>query len=318
LVRVSVIVVNWNTRTLLERCLRSVYEATSPEVELEVIVVDNASHDGSAQMVSDRFPQASLIACATNLGFARANNLAMRRATGSYFLLLNPDAELEKDALSILAQHAEAHPRAAVVGPRLLNSDGSAQSSRRRFPTAVTGLIESTVLQRWMPDSPVLRRYYVLDRGDGEVQETDWLVGACLLVRATAVAEVGLLDEGYFMYSEEMDWCRRFAKAGWKTIYSPDARVVHHGGQSADQDLYSRHVRFQHSKCRYFEKHHVSLIAQALRVHLLGNYLFLLAEDTLKLLLPHKREMRLRRIGTLARVTGWMLQWVIRWGRVEP
>jgi N-acetylglucosaminyl-diphospho-decaprenol L-rhamnosyltransferase len=318
LVRVSVIVVNWNTRDLLERCLRSVYEAAWPGVELEVIVVDNASRDGSARMVSERFPQASLIACPSNLGFARANNLAMQRATGSYFLLLNPDAELQSDALSILVQYAERHPEAGVVGPRLLNSDGSAQSSRRRFPTVATALVESTVLQRWMPDHPVLRRYYLMDRGDDDLQETDWLVGACLLVRTAAVAEVGLLDEGYFMYCEEMDWCRRLAGAGWKTVYHPEARVVHHGGQSADQDLFRRHVRFQHSKCRYFEKHHGGIISQALRVHLLGNYLFLLAEDTLKLLLPRKREMRLRRVSTLARVVAWMLQWVLRWGRVHP
>jgi N-acetylglucosaminyl-diphospho-decaprenol L-rhamnosyltransferase len=318
LVRVSVIVVNWNTRDLLERCLRSVYQAAWPEAELEVVVVDNASHDGSAQMVSERFPQASLIACPTNLGFARANNLAMRQATGTYFLLLNPDAELHEDALSILVRYAERHPEAGVVGPRLLNSDGSTQSSRRRFPTVATAFIESTVLQRWMPDHSALRRYYVRDREDGNVQETDWLVGACLLVRAAAVAGAGPLDEGYFMYSEEMDWCRRFAGAGWKTAYHPEARVIHHGGQSADQDLFHRHVRFQHSKSRYFEKHHGRLIAQALRVHLLGNYLFLLSEDTLKLLLPRKREMRLRRVSTLAHVVAWMLLWVLRWGRMKP
>lgn len=318
MVRVSVIVVNWNTRDLLERCLQSAYDAAAPGLDLEVVVVDNASQDGSAQMVSERFPEASLIARPTNLGFARANNLAMRRATGSYFLLLNPDAELQNGALSTLIRYAEEHPDAGVVGPRLLNSDGSSQSSRRRFPTLATAFIESTVIQRWMPDHPVLRRYYVLDREDGNVQETDWLVGACLLVRASAVAEVGFLDEGYFMYSEETDWCRRFARVGWKTVYHPEARVIHHGGQSADQDLFHRHVRFQYSKCRYLEKHHGGIVAQALRVHLLGNYLFLLAEDTLKLLLPRKREMRLRRVSTLARVVAWMLGWVLLWGRAKP
>jgi N-acetylglucosaminyl-diphospho-decaprenol L-rhamnosyltransferase len=318
LVRVSIIVVNWNTRALLERCLRSSFDADATGLEVEVIVVDNSSGDGSAEMVVDRFPQASLIASTSNLGFARANNLAMRQATGKYYLLLNPDAELQEGALASLVTYAEEHPEAAVVGPRLLNSDGTPQSSRRRFPTLGTGFIESTVLQRWMPHHPALRRYYVLDRGDDELQETDWLVGACLLVRAAAVAEVGPMDEAYFMYSEEIDWCRRFADAGWRTVYHPGARVVHHGGQSSDQEPFGRHVRFQHSKCRYFEKHHGRGIAQLLRAYLLANYLFLLAEDAVKLVLPRKREMRMRRMSTLARVVAWQFRWVLRWGRLEP
>ena len=174
------------------------------------------------------------------------------------------------------------------------------------------------MLQRWLPNHPAIRRYYCLDRPDDETHEVDWLVGACLLVRSSAVHEVGLLDEGFFMYSEELDWSRRLASAGWCTVYHPAARVIHHGGQSSDQDVFHRHTRFQYSKCRYVEKHHGRLQAQTLRIFLLGNYLFLLLEDLLKLALPRKREMRLHRVSMLARVVAWQFGWIARWGRVRP
>jgi len=317
-VRLSVIIVNWNTRELLERCLCSVYR-TETALQAEVIVVDNASGDGSVEMVASRYPEAILIANPENRGFARANNQAMERATGDYLLLLNPDTEVLGHALSEMIEYADQHPEVAVVGPHLLNPDGSVQSSRRRFPTPATAFLESTVLQRWVPNHAALRRYYLLDRSDSEVQEVDWLVGACLLVRADAARQVGPMDEGYFMYSEELDWCKRFAAKGWKLVYTPTAQVVHFGGQSSDQDVYGRHIQFQYSKGRYFEKYHGSFFAQLLRLFILGNYLFLLGEDLLKLVLsPRKRSMRRQRIRTLRQVIGWLIRWVASMGRVSP
>ncbi|MCL4532265.1 MAG: glycosyltransferase family 2 protein, partial [Actinobacteria bacterium] len=307
-----------NTRDLLQRCLQSVLSFEVGGAGMEVLVVDNASTDGSADMVTSRFPQVRLIASSENLGFATANNLAIQEARGKYLMLLNPDAEPVGAVLPLMVEFAEEHPQVAVVGPQLLNPDGTIQSSRRRFPTRATAFLESTVLQRWMPNHPALRRYYLLDRTDEETQEVDWLVGACLMVRASAVEAVGTLDEGFFMYSEEMDWCRRFALAGWKTVYLSTAKVIHHGGGSSEQDLFHRHTRFQHAKARYFQKHDGALFAELLRLLLLANYLFLLLEDTIKLLLPWKRSMRLRRIGVLVRVLAWMLLWVATSGRTRP
>lgn len=315
--RVSVVIVSWNTRNLLERCLISVYRSRLASAELEVLVVDNGSSDGSPEMVAERFPETLLITSSRNLGFARANNLAMQQATGDYLLLLNSDAELLGDALQRLVQCADRHPAVAVVGPQLLNPDGTVQSSRRGFPTITTAFLESTVLQRWLPRHRALQRYYLLHRGDQEMQEVDWLVGACLLVRRTAVQEAGSLDEDYFMYSEELDWCRRFAEAGWRSLYCPEARVIHYGGQSSEQDLFHRHVRFQYSKCRYFEKYHGRPFALILRTFLLGNYLFLLLEDVAKLPFPRKRAMRARRVSMLARVVAWHLGWLLRPGAVR-
>ncbi len=314
---VSVIIVSWNTRELLRRCLNSVY-ASPPGLDLEVIVVDNGSHDGSVEMVRSHFPATNLIVTKENLGFARANNLAIARARGDYLLLLNADAELTGSALPDMVRCAHDDPAAGIVGPRLLNSDGTTQSSRRRFPTAATAVLESTVLQRWFPDHRALRAYYVLDRSDDDQQQVDWLVGACLLVRSEAARAAGPLDEGFFMYSEELDWCHRFAKHGWKVVYYPLARVIHHGGQSSDQAPFHRHTRFQYSKCRYFERRLGLLFGEALRLFIFLNYLFMLGEDAAKWLLGSKRKMRAGRMSVLTRVIGWQIVWIAKWGRVAP
>ena len=318
--KLSVIVINWNARQLLERCLRSVFaSASESQLQMEVLVVDNGSRDGSAEMVRALFPDVTLLAYRENLGFARAVNRAMERVSGEYLLVLNPDTEMVGSAIPRMLEFAERHPEVAVVGPQLLNPDGTVQSSRRRFPTPATAFLESTVLQRWFSSHPALRSFYMLDRDDYHVQEVDWVVGAAFLVRVGAVGSVGPMDEGYFMYSEELDWCRRFVNAGWKVVYLPDAQVVHHGSQSADQDLLHRHTRFQHSKARYFEKYHGPALAQLVRIAILASYLFLLAEDVAKLLiLRRKRPMRRARIGLLARVVAWCARWAATAGRTAP
>jgi len=308
----SIVVVNWNTRDHLERCLRSIERSssTTSSPAVEVIVVDNASSDGSQAMVRASFPSVHLIANATNLGFTAANNQGLRHARGRYLMLLNPDTEVLDDALAAMVRYLDDHPDVGVVGPRLLNPDGTAQSSRRRFPTLATTFIESTVLQRYLPNHPLLRRYYVLDRSDDETQEVDWLVGACLAVRREAVEEVGLLDEGFFMYSEELDWCRRIVGAGWKIVYLPTARVVHWGGASSERDVLHRHIYFQDSKCRYVARYHGVWASRALRLFLFGTYMFQLLEEGAKWLLGHKRPLRASRLGVLSGYLRWQMR---RW-----
>jgi len=317
--RLSVVLVNWNTRGLLRQCLQSVYSSAGQDADMEVLVVDNGSSDGSAEMVRSDFPRATLMQSAENLGFARANNLGIRESSGDYLLLLNSDTEVVGDAIPRLLAFADRNPGVGMVGPMLLNPDGTVQSSRRRFPTVATAFLESTILERWFPQSPTLQRFYVLDRGDDETQQVDWLVGAALLARREAVAQAGPLDEGYFMYSEELDWGRAFARAGWKVVYLPEAKVVHFGGQSSDQDLLRRHLRFQYSKGRYFQKHHGPLPAQLIRVAILLNYLAQLAEESAKFVLVRRNHpVRRRRIGTLARASAWMAWWAARWGHLQP
>ena len=296
----SVVIVNWNVCDLLRRCLHSVFD-THRAASVEVIVVDNASTDDSVNMVRTEFPRAHLIANADNRGFPAANNQGIAVAHGRYVLLLNPDTQVLGDLLATMVAFADANPAVGVVGPQLLNPDGSVQSSRRRFPTLASAFFESTWLQLHAP-RPILERYYVLDRPDDAVQDVDWVTGAALMARREAIQQVGLMDEGFFMYSEELDWCRRFREAGWRVVYLPTARIIHHVGKSSEQVLPARHIHFQTSKVRYFRKHHGAVSAEALRLFLLGNYLWQLGLEAAKWLVGHKRPLRAQRMSAYRQV----------------
>jgi len=293
----SIVIVSWNVKDLLRRCLASVISDQGPAIRgVEIIVVDNGSSDGSAAMVREEFPQIRLMANETNVGFTKANNQALAQCRGRYLLLLNPDTEVRPGALGAMVAYMDAHPRVGALGPQLLNPDGSIQSSRRRFPTLATAFLESTILQLWFPDNAVLRRYYVLDRPDDTVQEVDWVVGAAILIRREAWDQVGPLDEGFFMYSEELDWCRRARERGWQVIYLPTAQVVHYGAQSSEQVKPFQHIQFQRSKIRYFRKHHGPWQAELLRLFILCTYVYQLIVEALKWLVGHKRPLRAARV----------------------
>ena len=246
---ISVVIVNWNVCPLLRQCLASL-EAARERLPVDVWVVDNASTDDSATMVREEYPWVHMVINRENRGFAAANNQALRSSEGRYALLLNADAALKGGALEAMCEFLDRHPDVGVVGPQLLNPDGTVQSSRRRVPRLATGFVESTQLQQWWPRSWLTDQYYVADRTDGETQPVDWLVGACLLVRRAAIDAVGLLDEGFRMYSEELEWCLRIRRAGWGVTYLPSARVVHHYGQSSGQDMLARHLNYHASKYR--------------------------------------------------------------------
>ena len=312
MVDLSIVIVSWNVRDLLRRCLQSVVTEAQPgpddgafrigDWEVEILVVDNASTDGSSEMVRDEFPQIHLIANDENRGFTAANNQGLALSQGRYLLLLNPDTEIVGDALAAMIGYAQANSEAGALGPRLLNTDGSPQSSRRRFPTFFTALVESTVVQEWWDDNRILRRYYMADTPDDAIQRVDWVVGACLLARRQAYEQVGGLDEGFFMYSEELDWCRRIKSAGWEIVYLPTATIIHHEGKSSEQVVPARHIYFQSSKVRYFRKHHGAFQAEALRWFLLLTYAYQAARESLKWLVGHKRPMRAERVRAYRQV----------------
>ncbi len=299
----AVSVVSYRTPDLLARCLQSLARERGA-LAIEVTVTDNASGDGSADMVAERFPWARLVRNAENVGFGRAHNRALRGCEARHLLVLNADAAVEPGALGRMVSYLDEHPDVAAVGPRLRYPDGRTQPSRRRFPTPATFFLESTQLQRFFPESAPLRRYYVADRSDAETQDVDWLVGACLCVRGSAAAQVGLFDERFFLYSEEMDWCRRLRAAGWRVVYLADAGVVHLEGGSSRQDLLARDVQFQTSKLRYVEKWHGRRLAMLLRGYLLIEYAARAVEESLKLALGSRvaeRRARLRILGHMLR-----------------
>jgi N-acetylglucosaminyl-diphospho-decaprenol L-rhamnosyltransferase len=302
----SIVIVSWNVKDLLRVCLQSALRATElsggAAITYEVIVIDNASKDGSVDMIRQDFPSVRVMANEENVGFTRGNNQGIVASEGRYVLLLNPDTEVLGAAFEEMVGHMEQYPDVGALGPKLLYPDGGTQSSRRRFPHLRTAFVESTFLQPWFSASDILNRYYVLDRGDDEVQEVDWLVGACLMMRRDAIEDVGLLDERFFMYSEELDWCYRAKQKGWKVVYLPTAEVIHQEGKSSEQVLPLRHVQFQRSKVRFFQKHHGQLRAEVLRVYLLASYLWQTLVEGFKWLLGHKRPLRRQRVVTYWRV----------------
>ena len=300
MVDLSIVIVNWNVCDLLTLCLRSL-GGSSLEGELEVIVVDNGSTDGSIDLVRSQFPDVRLIANTENQGFPAANNQGIEVSSGRYVLLLNPDTEVVGDALSTMVAFADRHQEIGMVGPQLLNSDGSVQSSRRRFPTLATAFFESTWLQPVAPRR-VLERYYVLDQPDDQVQDVDWIYGAAMMARREAIQRVGLMDESYFMYSEEMDWCRRFREAGWRVVYLPAAQVIHYGGKSSEQAVPARHIHFQTSKVYYFAKFHGPFVGGVVRLYLLAGYVWQIGLEGTKWILGHKRPMRAERIRAYRQV----------------
>jgi GT2 family glycosyltransferase len=296
-VDLSVIIVNWNVLDLLKRCLLSL-NPTQEGFSTEVIVVDSASYDGSVEMVRREFPWVRLIASQENLGYARGNNVGMAEACGRYRLILNPDTELVGGALEGMARYLNEHPKVGALGPALRHPDGPLQSSRRRFPTLATAFCESTLLHQWFPNNRVARRYYVDDRRPDVPQPVDWMVGAALMIRREAWQHVGPLDEGFFMYFEELDWCQRCWTAGWEVHFLPTAEIIHHEGKSSEQVATARTIRFQRSKIRYFRKYFGAGWSWVIRLFLLGTFAVQLGEELLKWLLGHKRTLRHERMSS--------------------
>ncbi len=291
----SIVIVNWNVRDLLRKCLHSILANLQP-CSLEIIVVDNASGDDSVEMIRAEFPGVHLVVNDENRGFPAANNQGIVIAQGRYVFLLNPDTEIMGDALATMLAFADERPDVGVIGPQLLNPDGSVQSSRRRLPTLASAFFESTWLQPYAPRR-LLERYHVLDRPDDAIQDVDWVDGAALMARREAIEQIGLMDEGFFMYSEELDWCRRFGEAGWRIIYLPTARILHYRGKSSEQVVAAGHVYFQSSKVRYFRKYHGRFVAETLRLFLLLNYVWQLMLEATKWLIGHRRPLRSQRIA---------------------
>jgi N-acetylglucosaminyl-diphospho-decaprenol L-rhamnosyltransferase len=240
----SVVVVTYNALPWIEQSIESVQDE-------EVVVVDNGSTDGTVDVVRELFPQARLIE-RENLGLASGWNAGMAVVSGRYFLLLNADAWLTHGSLARLVEFADAHPEAAVVGPKLLNTDGTLQRSVRGFPTLWRLATEYFFLRKLAPSSQLLNAFYAGGFEHDEEREVEVVMGACMLVRREAVEQVGPLDEAFFLFSEETDWCYRFEQAGWKVIFFPGAECVHVGGASHGGRMFRENVR---GHLRFLAKH---------------------------------------------------------------
>lgn len=244
---VSVVVVSYNTRALLDGCLRSLQASTG--VSLETWVVDNASPDGSADHVAATFPDVRLIRSGANRGFAAANNLAIAAAGGRYLLLLNPDTLVRPDTVARLAAFLDAHPNVGITGPRVLNRDGSFQSCGYRYPTLAREIAMSRDGRRAGGGRPAPIEDVEASR------DVDWIDGCCLMIRRSVVDRIGPLDEQFFLYAEELDWCRTAVAAGVRIATCPSAEMTHFGGQSTTQVKGQSLAMFIETRLRYYHKH---------------------------------------------------------------
>ena len=255
---VTVVVVTWNALPYIEQCLESVRGR-------DTIVVDHGSTDGTLDLVRSRFPEVRVIE-QENRGMGGGNNTGMRAADGRWFFLLNSDAWVEGGGLDDLVAFADEHPEVAVVGPRLVNTDGTLQRSVRGEPSLWRLATEYLAIRKLAPRSRRLNAFYAGGFAHDEVLDVDWLFGPALLVRREAADAVGLFDEDFFMFSEEVDWMTRFRRAGWKILFFPGAQVVHVGGASHGGTLYIENLR---GHLRWFDKHRGAKEAERVRKLLL-------------------------------------------------
>jgi len=246
--QLSIIIVNWNTKNLLLQSLKSIYEIYK-KVQMDIIVVDNGSSDGSAQAVRGKFPLFSLIENEKNLGFAKAVNQGLERCVGDYILLLNPDTQVKEGAIEALKGFMDAHPAAGVAGAQLLNADGSKQNSIANFPSLATELLNKSLLRLFFP-----KTFPGKEKNISEPIEVDSVIGACMMVRREAMEQAGLLDEDYFLFLEETDWCYRMKRAGWKIYHHPHAEIYHFQGKSAERDKKRAKVEYYRSRYQFFKK----------------------------------------------------------------
>jgi len=232
-VDVSIVIVSYNGRDFLQQCLASIHGETR-DVEFEVIVVDNASLDGTPDMVSAGFPQVHLIRRASNAGFAAAANEGLRVARGDALMLINPDSELYGNILPPMLRYLREQPDIGILAPKLLDPGGTVQLSVRRFPGFQTALFNRySALTRLVPDNRYSRGYLMTDFDHDRIADVDWASAACWLLSRGAYEEIGPLDEGYFWAVEDVDYCQRAHRAGWRVVYYPDVAVWHHIGISS-------------------------------------------------------------------------------------
>ncbi len=244
----SIIIVNWNTKEFLLPCVRSVLDSEQG-ISSELIVVDNGSRDGSGDEVKRTFPFVHLVENGENLGFAKAVNQGLRKASGKYVLLLNPDTRVKPGAIKQLLSFMDSHLETGVAGAQLLNSDGSRQNSIANFPSLATELLNKRFLRWLLP-----KRYPGKERNYSESVEVDSVIGACMMVRREALDRVGFLDEDYFLFLEETDWCYRMKRAGWKICHVPQAEVYHFQGKSAEAERKRAKVEYYRSRYHFFKK----------------------------------------------------------------
>ena len=275
--KLSILIVNYKTADFLERCLLSARKFYD-DADLEICVIDNASGDGSGERIRREFPSVQWIQNEINRGFAAALNQGLKATSSPYVLWLNPDSEFLDAGLLGLIDYLKQHPETAILGPQILNPDQSIQLSARSFPSYQTAVFNRySLVTKLFPGNPVSRRYLRLDLERSQIHEVDWVSGACLLHRREVLEKIGALDENFFMYCEDVDFCFRAKKAGWKVQYHPGAKVLHHIGGSSRFRRRGMIAQHHRSMWLYYKKNFSRNILQdaVVGVAILARCLFL-------------------------------------------
>lgn len=252
---VSVVLVSWNAKGVLRQCLRSVYD-TIREATLEVWVIDNNSFDGSPEMVQKEFPKVNLLCTGDNLGFSKANNIGINKSNARYICFINSDVIVLEDCIDLLFRYMDQHPKTGMVGPKILNPDMTLQPSCFALPTPRNIIPFIFGLSRLFPNSRLLGGFAGRYRPYDTIRNVEMLSGCFWMARAIAIQDVGPLDESYFMYMEDFDWCARFWKAGWPIVYYSEAGAIHYKSGSSVNEPIKNCVERRRSQIHYWKKHH--------------------------------------------------------------
>lgn len=306
----SIIIVNWNTKKLLHDCIDSIYKNTE-KLNFEVIVVDNDSKDGSAEMVKKEFPQVKLIVNDDNLGFAKANNKGIKIAKGRYVSLLNSDTVVKRKAYKIMVEFMDNNLHIGAVGPKVISPDDSIQyGCARHFPTPLSEFYSMTNLSQWFPKSKIFGKQRLTYWDHKDSRYIDLLLGACMVIRKKTVDDIGLMDEDFFIYGDDAEYCFRIKKAGWRIFYLPKAEIIHYSGQSSKQDLTNMRYHLTKSYYIFFKKYYGTINALSYRIMVLLLYsvrtIFILP-----ILILSNKSVYKKKFDIYLKLVKWSLEWYL-------
>lgn len=305
---VSVIIVNWNTKELLLACINSLKNETH-DVTLEIIVVDNASTDGSQEALKQHFPDVTLIQNEENFGFAKANNIGIRASTGKYICLVNSDVEVKSGCIDQMINYIEQYPRIGMLGPKIFYPDGRVQVSCKQFPSLWNQLCSAIGLHRIFHKSKTFAGEEMTFINFDKLSEVDCLIGAFWLIKREALNQVGLLDEDFFFYSEDFDWCKRFWKHGWEVVFFPRAEIIHYTGGSSKKTPIKYYIQQRRAKLQYWEKHngrHASMCAK--NIMFLHQIIRVVSWSALFIIKPSSRKTVSLKINRSIACAQWLLK----------
>ncbi len=286
MVDLSIIIVNYNSKYYLRQCLNSIFNSPN-KFKIEVFVSDNNSNDGSTDMIRREFPHVILIENKDNIGYSAAANMAIRESSGRYILILNNDIEVLNSSLNMMVDTMVNNPAIGLLGCRLLNSNDTLQQSFGYFNLGfLSEAIQKIFFNRYKRGNRLVGRY--LYKIHSKFREVDWISGACIMARREAMDDVGLMDENYFMFFEEIDLCNRVRKKGWKICYTPNAKMIHHGGKSSSAEFDRIMIEYRKSQLYFYKKHYGVLYMKILKLYLILKISFLYIKDAIRGLLTEK------------------------------